>query len=408
MDKNFLEQINKDKLSLVYQSCPNCFNPTLSLFYSVPAVPINSVLLLKSRDEALSFLKGDVNLAFCENCGFITNISFQKDLIEYSSRYEETQGFSGTFTKFHNRLANYLIDKYDLRGKKIVEIGCGKGEFIALLCEMGQNYGIGIDPTFLPDRKPEIKQGEVEYIADWYSKKYADLDASLYICKMTLEHIPQTNEFLSMVRETIGNRKDAKVFFQVPEVTRILEECAFWDIFYEHCSYFSADSIVNLFHLTGFDVKNVWTGYDDQYLMIEASPLLLGTSNSIGLRSSTIKNLVDNFSKTVNLTINQWVEKINLLRKNGKKIVVWGGSSKTVSFLTTLNIPYSLIEFVVDINPYKNGTYLAGSGQQVVLPEFLQEYQPDIVLLMNPIYQKEVSQNLADLGLNPRLILVNE
>lgn len=402
-DKN-----NKNNLSLNNQSCPNCFYSPLRLFYSVKDVPINSVLLLKSRSEALAFPKGDVDLAFCENCGFITNISFQPDLIEYSSRYEETQGFSGTFNQFHHRLANYLIDKYDLHGKRIVEIGCGKGEFIASLCELGPNDGIGIDPTFLPSRKPEIKQGEVTYISDWYSKKYSDLDASLYICKMTLEHIPQTNKFLSMVRETIGNRTGATVFFQVPEVTRILKECAFWDIFYEHCSYFSADAFVNLFRLTGFDVKKVWTDYDDQYLMIEASPTHSDIPKSNELKKQTLSTQVDNFSKTVNLTLKQWAEQINHLNQSGKKIVVWGGSSKTVSFLTTLDIPHTLIEFVVDINPYKNGTFLAGSGQQVVLPEFLQEYQPDIVLLMNPIYHKEVSLNLSDLELNPELILIND
>lgn len=391
----------------VQEACPSCFYSPLWLFYAVQGVPINSVLLLRSRDEALGFPTGDVNLAFCENCGLITNISFKSELIEYSNRYEETQGFSGTFNQFHQKLANYLIDQYDLHGKKIVEIGCGKGEFIALLCELGANFGTGIDPTFIPGRKPKINQGEVTYIADWYSKKYCGLDADLYICKMTLEHIHKTNEFLSMVRDTIGDRPEATVFFQVPEVTRILKELAFWDIYYEHCSYFSASALTYLFRETGFHVKNVWTDFDDQYLMIEASPALSGNTNSHDKGDQHLTSLVDTFSKAVNTNLNKWVERMNGYVSDGKKVVIWGGSSKTVSFLTTLGISDSVIRYVVDINPYKNGTFLAGSGQQVVLPDFLHDYQPDLVILMNPIYQDEISQTLSQMGLKPRLISAN-
>ena len=53
---------------------------------------------------------------------------------------------------------------------------------------------------------------------------------------------------------------------------RILKEAAFWDVYYEHCSYFGEASLSRLFGQTGFVVRRVWTGYDDQYLMIASSP----------------------------------------------------------------------------------------------------------------------------------------
>jgi hypothetical protein len=82
----------------------------------------------------------------------------------------------------------------------------------------------------------------------------------------------------------------------------------------------------------------------------------------------------------------------------GQRTVVWGGGSKGVTFLNTLKIQ-DQIEYVVDINPRKQGMYIAGTGQRIVSPEFLQDYQPDALIVVNPIYQGEVQQLAGILGL---------
>ena len=60
-------------------------------------------------------------------------------------------------------------------------------------------------------------------------------------------------------------------------------------------------------------------------------------------------------------------------------------------------------EYVVDINPYKHGKYLAGTGQRIVAPEFLREYQPHVVIAMNPIYGAEIQRDLDRLGVGAEL-----
>src|SRR5258708_11439524 len=102
---------------------------------------------------------------------------------------------------------------------------------------------------------------------------------------MTLEHIAQPNRFLVSVR-TVADRKDSVIFFQVPDVGRILKEGAFWDVYYEHCSYFSAMSLEHLFAGAGFAVQRTWTGYDGQYLMILASPAEHGSDITPGDQDS--------------------------------------------------------------------------------------------------------------------------
>ena len=87
---------------------------------------------------------------------------------------------------------------------------------------------------------------------------------------MTLEHIHPTGDFIATVRRAIGDRVGTNVFFQIPEATRILRDCAFEDIYYEHCSYFSPGSLARLFRANGFEVLGLSTEYDGQYLTIEA------------------------------------------------------------------------------------------------------------------------------------------
>ena len=132
-------------------NCPSCISGTMTSFYEVKSVPTNSCILLETKEDAINYPRGDINLKHCGNCGFISNMAFDAKLTEYSGRYEETQGFSDTFNKFHHDLAERLINKHGLKNKTVIEIGCGKGEFITMLSELGNNKGLGFDPGYRDD-----------------------------------------------------------------------------------------------------------------------------------------------------------------------------------------------------------------------------------------------------------------
>lgn len=388
-------------------TCPNCLVGLLSTFHAVQNVPVHSVLLMPSQQVAMNYPKGDITLGYCANCGFVSNTAFNTAVHEYSTQYEETQGFSATFRKFHERLAASLIEKYDLHRKKIVEIGCGKGEFLTLLCQMGKNRGLGFDPAFVKERNPAPKDLGVEFIQDFYSEKYSDIQADFFCCKMTLEHIHETARFVRTIRQTIGANSQAVVFFQVPDLVRVLKDLAFWDIYYEHCSYFCAGSLSRVFREAGFKILQTWTDYDDQYLMIAAEPATeIAAASLLELESpALVRSLIDGFVLQQNKLVNDWKQRIAELGTAGKRTVVWGSGSKGVAFLTMLNLN-SAIKYVVDINPYRQGKFMAGTGQQIVAPEFLREYKPDVAIAMNPVYQGEIQQRLAEMGLATSVLSV--
>ena len=399
----------------------------MSVFYEVNNVPVNSVLLVDSRQEAVEFQRGDIRLAVCPACGFIANIAFDEALTQYSARYEATQGYSPTFNKFHRALAQDLIDRYDLHGKDVIEIGCDKGDFLTMLAEMGDNRGVGFDPAYVPGRHPSPAADRLTFIPDFYGEKYTDYHADFICCKMTLEHIPNVGEFIATVRRSIGDRPDTVVFFQIPNARYVLCDVAFWDIYYEHCSYFTKGSLARLFRRAGFEVRDLWTAYDDQYLMIEARPAGEQGSRGAGemkapsdsslspappLPCSPAReeespaetlDMVRYFVEHADARRSEWRTKLADWRAAARRVVLWGGGSKGVAFLTTLGQSRDDIAYAVDINPLKHATFMAGTGQEIIAPESLQTFRPDVVIIMNPVYRDEVTADLAALGLSPEI-----
>jgi len=392
----------------IEHTCPNCGTAGMSTFYELGGVPAHSVLLLPTRSEALSYPTGDIQLRFCATCDFIANLAFDPALNEYSARYEETQGYSETFNAFSRSLALRLIERHNLRGKNVVEIGCGKGEFLTLLCEQGGNHGVGFDPSYVGDRSRAQASERVTFIKDFYSEQYAGYQADFICCKMTLEHIHCTADFVGMVRRSIGARRDTVVFFQVPDATRVLRDMAFWDIYYEHCSYFGPRSLAYVFQQQGFEILDLWRDYDDQYLMIEARPssgAQAAASNFTDL--PTLEADVRQFATGHKKRLDWWRSYLQHIRFHDRRVVLWGGGSKAVAFLTTLGI-HDEIEYAVDINPHKQGTFLAGTGQRIVAPEFLQKYRPHVVIIMNPIYEGEIRRYLDTIALDAEIVPICE
>ena len=379
--------------------CPNCGHQELLVFYEVSNVPVHSCLMMSSQHEAVNFPCGDVVLGFCDRCGFITNTKFDAKWSAYAPNYEDQQSFSPTFNKFSLKLANHLIDKYDLHNKDILEIGCSKGDFLLLLCELGNNRGVGIDPSVVPGRVQSEAANRVTFIQDYYSEKHAKYVGDFICCRHTLEHIQPTAEFLTTVRKSIGDRLDTVVVFEIPDNTRVLKEQAFEDIYYEHCSYFSPGTLARLFRNSGFEVTDLYCDYGDQYLLIEAKPVA-ETSDKIHPFEETVEQVaadVELFANKIEAKLQYWKDYLEQAKARQQKVVVWGSGSKCVAFLTTLNT-IDKIDYAVDINPHRHGKFIPGVGKEIMPPEFLKTYKPDKVIVMNGIYCDEINQMLQDMG----------
>lgn len=384
--------------------CPSCGATDTTPFHDQHDVPVHSCLLVDDRDAAVGFPRGDLALAVCRTCGFVFNRRFDPDNSAYSATYEETQGFSGRFRSFAEDLASRWIDRYDLRGKTVLEVGCGKGEFLELLCRMGDNRGIGIDPSFVPERMETT--ADVRFVRDVFRPEHAAIEADAIVCRHTLEHIPDVATFMQLVRRAVGERDDVIVLFELPDVLRVLREAAWWDLYYEHCSYFSPGSLARLFARTGFQLEDLSLDFDDQYILIEARR----TTGTPGLDHplvepvSDVLDAVERFRRQERAVMDHWRSQVTDVRSRGGRVAIWGAGSKGVAFVHALGMDG--VDVAVDINPYKQDKYLPGGGVPIVAPSALEADPPALVVAMNPIYLGEIQVELDQRGVDAELVAV--
>lgn len=386
---------------MLHTKCPNCGGENIEGFFEIKNAPIFSLVTVKSKEEALDVPRKDIELGFCHSCGFIFNRLFDTSIDYFTGGYEDQQGFSKTFMEYLTGISNELIETYDLKGKTTMEIGCGKGDFINLLTELNGGKGIGVDPAYEEGRQTNPN---LTFYKEFYSEKHGNLKAAMISCRHTLEHIHATHDFLSLIRKSLDDSPETVVFFEIPQISRILDIQAFWDIYYEHCSYFSAGSLARLFRSTGYEILNLRLVYSDQYLLIEAKPTDTPSTKTFPIEESIEeqKARVENFKVKIREQLGDWRHKLLALKEKGSKVVVWGGGSKSVGFLTNF-ADLDVIEYVVDINPHMEGNYIPGIGKQYKQPSFLKDYQPDAVIIMNGVYQKEITESLHEMGVYPEI-----
>lgn len=388
-------------------TCPICDSKEIDKFLKIEQIPVYCNLLYETREEAVNAKRADMQLGFCKSCGHVYNYKFNPDLMDYTQNYENSLHFSPRFQKYAEELAGDLVKRYDLYNKDIVEIGCGDGDFLELLCRIGDNRGFGFDPSHVPDLDKTGGNKRITFIRDYYSDKYSHYKADLVCCRHVLEHIQQPRQFLDNVRSALKGNTGTIVFFEVPNVLYTLKDLGIWDLIYEHCSYFSSATLRTVFKKAGFEVIRGSEGFQGQFLGIEAK---LVQDNEFTARNE-IENPADlslyiaRFEKEFRKKLNYWTAELDKIETDGRSAVVWGAGSKGATFLNNLKIRQR-IKYVVDINPRKQGKFVAGTGQKIVPPEFLTEYQPEIIIVMNPNYLPEIEQRASKLKLKSEFLVV--
>ena len=375
---------------------------TANVFWEACGLPVFCNVLCATRDEALAMPRGDIRLAYAPDTGLITNVAFDSARMAYNATYENSLHFSPRFQAYADGLVQQLVQKYALQDKTVLEIACGQGDFLKALCTAGGARGLGFDPAH--DPADAAQDPNITYIQDYYGPGYADRRADLICCRHALEHIPDPVSFLQGLRQTIGDRLATRIFFEVPNGLYTLREMGIWDLIYEHCTYFVPDSLRRCFELAGFEVLAVQEVYDGQFLTLDARPAAGGPPPSRAGDLPQVAKDVAAFAAAYTHKVAEWRQRLADLRATGRSAVVWGSGSKGVTFLNIVG-GEGVVEYIVDINPRKQGRFVVGTGQTIVGPAFLKQLQPSAVVVMNAIYLDEIRATLAALGLAPEVLL---
>ena len=291
-----------------------------------------------------------------------------------------------------------------------LEIGCGKGEFLVGLCERSGCAGIGLDPGYRPERTQQHRRG-----ADRRSSAISTGRSTLTCMRTTCvagtrsSTSRRCSEFVRLVRETIGDRRHVNVFFELPDMERVLQQGAFWDIYYEHCTYFTRGSLARLFRSAGFDVHRLYKAYDDQYLMLEAQPAAGPTDTLLPQENdlATVASLVGAFRAAGRraAAVTRGCARAPSSRRSPARDL---GLRVEVRVAHQLPRPRAR----VGAGAGRRGGHQSAQARQIPrrqrprdrLSRCPARSAPEVVLVMNSIYVDEIRHDLAGRSLHPELI----
>ncbi len=378
----------------------------MDVFFRRDNVPVQPNTLLSTRKQALQCPKGTIELAFCPACESITNWKAKDGPPDYSLNYENSLHFSPSYREYARGQAADLVERYRLQGKVIVDVGCGRGDFLAMLCDLGQNRGFGFDPAYANGRGNAAAGRGVTYVKEFYSEAQTSLPCDFICCRQVLEHVLRPKEFVATL-QAAALRSGAPVFFEVPNARYTFQRGGIWDIIYEHPFYYSSQSLRRLFASCGFRVSALRESFGGQYLCLEAVAGNGDTVNQANEETAvgSLNDDIEKFAERHKNEVSKAFEICDGLRRSGKRTVVWGAGSKGISFLNELKT-VAPVKYTVDVNPHKWGKFVPGTGHEIVSPEFLKEYQPECIIIMNANYRDEIRQQLEACGLRPEVRIV--
>jgi hypothetical protein len=374
--------------------CPACGVAGAEVFLTRGGVPVHQNFLFATEDAAKNTIRGDLRMAVCHACGFVFNAAFDPARITYGEEYDNTQICSPFFDTYVDELVRHIVAERGVRGQTIVEVGCGKGYFLQRVVEAdSHNRGFGFDTTYAGPST--AVDGRVTFRRSYYDEHSRDVVPDVVICRHVIEHVPQPADILRSIRMTLDAAPHAMVFFETPCVEWILRNRVIWDFFYEHCSLFSAASLASLFERCGYAVDGVRHVFNDQYLWLEARP---GAVRETGSGAAAIVAGCREFSIVERDLLDGWRSRLRALAGDGR-VALWGAGAKGVTFANLIDPDRKTIDCIVDLNPQKQGHFVAGTGHSIVSHVELAERGVRHVALMNPNYESENRALAAAAGL---------
>ena len=220
-----------------------------------------------------------------------------------------------------------------------------------MMCSKGRNRGIGIDPI-APTAHDNLQSSYVHFENELYGVDHGRFRADLICCRHTLEHIHYPAEFVKTIRRSIPSDLNTPVYFELPDMTHILKETAFWDIYYEHCGYYSPGALAKLFRRNDFHVLDLRRVYNNQQLALHAIPSSYRKIAKSKLEETPeqLTGKIKQFSMKLKSQIEHWSNVFTRISNQKKRAVIWGSGSKCTGFMTTLSLGAE-IEYVVDQDP---------------------------------------------------------
>ena len=371
--------------------CAGCDETNFLSMLSLGEVPLAGVFPLKEELEIEN--KYPLNLLFCKKCSLVQTDSFIEPQILFEDyRYISSVGLSNHFKE----VASILDDRYTVKNKNILEIGCNDGVLLEPLSKLGANVE-GVDPAKNIVKLAKDKGLKVfeEYFNDEtfggeeFKSKY-----DLVLSNNTFAHIPDIQSVVRGVKHVLKPNGD--FVFEVHYLQSLIDGKQWDNIYHEHIYYHSITGLNNLFQKYGMTIV------DFEEIPIHSGSIRVTVANRntykspkvldrIELESKTIANVeyLRNYGEDVRNHITNFNDTIEELKKN-HSIAGYGASGRANMFCNLTDLNSNIVKFIVDESPERCGRYIANTDIPIVDVETLKNSDVDLLIIFAWNYSKMI------------------
>jgi SAM-dependent methyltransferase len=381
------------------RECPLCAGHDLVEGPSRRGVPVFQNALYATAALARAAPVGDLAIRGCRRCGFVFNAAFDPGLVAYGADYENDQTVSPAFAAHVDRIADRVLAAARHREAPIVlEVGCGQGGFLERLAHRaGGRLGgaIGFDPAYRGVTAAHGAAVRIEAkLFDRAAAESIGRDIDVVATRHVIEHVPDPIGFLMAIAVALPEGETVALVVETPCVDWIFENEVLQDFFYEHCNYFTVETLGFALKRAGFADVSIEHVFDGQYLLATARS---GGGDDPGhpVDASASAQRCADFARTSSTQGNVWRKRI---AETGCPVALWGAGAKGVTFAGAIDPERALISCLIDVNPRKQNCFAAATAHPILSPEQAADAGVRTVIIMNPNYRGEIAATVQRQG----------
>ena len=291
------------------------------------------------------------------------------------------------------------LKKLGKRKDKIVVVDIGSNDGTLLKNYPKKVFKIGVEPItkFAKESKKFTNKVvndffTIEAFRKYIKKEKADV-VTIISCFYDMEY---PNKFISDVKEIL--KENGIIIIQQNYLVGMLKQNAFDNIVHEHLEYYSLLSLNNLLKNNGLEVFDVEErelngGSFRTYIALKGSRKISKSVKKMQLSEKKLgpdkKKIYLDFAKRIETNKRKLFEFIDKENKKGKRIYLYGASTRGNTLLQYFGLDKKTIPFAVERNQEKWGKIIASVGIPIISEEQARKDKPDYMLVLPWFFKKE-------------------